>query len=483
MPGDLQMLWRAEDPKQYHVEYAYSCMGYEIAGALGIKMAAPEREVYALVGDGSYLMMAQEIVTAVSENIKLIIVIVQNHGFSSIGALSESLGSQRFGTYYRYRNDETGLLDGATLPIDLAANAESLGADVIRVKTHRRVPRRAGCGPAPRPHHRRAHRHRPAGPGARPPSRWWDVPVSEVAAAGQHPPGPQDLRGAQGRAAAPVHRPPRRSRLMTRPVPAAAGDGARLLGRLVPRGPAPGGLAAVPRRGGEGRLPLHRARPAGLPAPGPGPAARRAGQPRPDGQRRHRVRRPAQGQGGPGQGDRGLRPGGAAAGRGRREVPGAPARAVHRHALRRGHRGRRPGRRAVAEPGLRHQRAGPGDQGGVRGGAGVPPARGHPRGHPGADRAVPVRHRPAVREPVPGHRAHLLLPRRQRADHRAVPGTDHLRAPQAGRPGGPGPGGGGEHAAVRGGEARRDGRAALRRAAPCRRCWTRWPSWTGTCTA
>ena len=81
MPGDLQMLWRAQDPKQYHVEYAFSCMGYEIAGALGIKMAAPEREVYSLVGDGSYLMMAQEIVTAVSEGIKLIIVIVQNHGF------------------------------------------------------------------------------------------------------------------------------------------------------------------------------------------------------------------------------------------------------------------------------------------------------------------------------------------------------------------------------------------------------------------
>ena len=135
MPGDLQMLWRAQDPKQYHVEYAFSCMGYEIAGALGIKMAAPEREVYSLVGDGSYLMMAQEIVTAVSEGIKLIIVIVQNHGFSSIGSLSESLGSQRFGTSYRYRNPDTGLLDGDKLPIDLAANAESLGADVIRVKT------------------------------------------------------------------------------------------------------------------------------------------------------------------------------------------------------------------------------------------------------------------------------------------------------------------------------------------------------------
>ena len=103
MPGDLQMLWRARDAKQYHVEYAYSCMGYEIAGALGVKMAAPEREVFALVGDGSYLMMSQEIVTAVSEGIKLNLVIVQNHGFASIGALSESVGSQRFGTAYRYR--------------------------------------------------------------------------------------------------------------------------------------------------------------------------------------------------------------------------------------------------------------------------------------------------------------------------------------------------------------------------------------------
>ena len=148
LPGDLQMLWRAQDPKQYHVEYAYSCMGYEIAGALGIKMAAPDREVYSLVGDGSYLMMAQEIVTAVSEGIKLIIVIIQNHGFSSIGALSESLGSQRFGTSYRYRNPDSGLLDGDTLPVDLALNAESLGADVIRVKTIENSARRL-IRPAP----------------------------------------------------------------------------------------------------------------------------------------------------------------------------------------------------------------------------------------------------------------------------------------------------------------------------------------------
>jgi 3D-(3,5/4)-trihydroxycyclohexane-1,2-dione acylhydrolase (decyclizing) len=185
MPGDLQMLWRARDPKQYHVEYAYSCMGYEIAGALGIKMAARsdpagDREVFALVGDGSYLMMASEIVTAVSEGIKLNLVIVQNHGFASIGALSESLGSQRFGTSYRYRNPETGQLDGAKLPVDLAANAESLGADVIRVRTieeFREAIHRARAAD------RTTAIHIETDPLAPVPSSesWWDVPVSEVA--------------------------------------------------------------------------------------------------------------------------------------------------------------------------------------------------------------------------------------------------------------------------------------------------------------
>jgi 3D-(3,5/4)-trihydroxycyclohexane-1,2-dione acylhydrolase (decyclizing) len=135
MPGDLQLLWRARDPKQYHVEYGYSCMGYEIAGGLGAKLAAPDREVFVLVGDGSYLMMAQEIVTAVAERIKLTIVLVDNRGFASIGSLSESLGSQRFGTSYRYRNPDTGLLDGDALPVDFAANAASLGADVLRART------------------------------------------------------------------------------------------------------------------------------------------------------------------------------------------------------------------------------------------------------------------------------------------------------------------------------------------------------------
>jgi 3D-(3,5/4)-trihydroxycyclohexane-1,2-dione acylhydrolase (decyclizing) len=180
MPGDLQMLWRARDAKQYHVEYGYSCMGYEIAGALGIKMAAPDREVIALVGDGSYLMMSQEIVTAVSEGIKLLIVLVQNHGFSSIGSLSESLGSQRFGTRYRFRNRETGMLDGDYLPVDLAANAESLGADVLRARTIQEF--REAFVKA-RAAERTTVVYVETDPLAPVPSSesWWDVPVSEVA--------------------------------------------------------------------------------------------------------------------------------------------------------------------------------------------------------------------------------------------------------------------------------------------------------------
>ncbi|HLU58503.1 MAG TPA: 3D-(3,5/4)-trihydroxycyclohexane-1,2-dione acylhydrolase (decyclizing) [Pseudonocardia sp.] len=180
MPGDLQRLWRAKDAKQYHVEYAYSCMGYEIAGAVGVKMAAPDREVFALVGDGSYLMMASELVTAVAEGIKINIVIVQNHGFASIGSLSESVGSQRFGTSYRYRNPESGLLDGPTLPVDLAANAESLGADVIRVRTIEEFREAIARS---RASDRTTAIHIETDPLAPAPDSdsWWDVPVAEVA--------------------------------------------------------------------------------------------------------------------------------------------------------------------------------------------------------------------------------------------------------------------------------------------------------------
>jgi 3D-(3,5/4)-trihydroxycyclohexane-1,2-dione acylhydrolase (decyclizing) len=140
MPGELHKLWRTLDPKGYHVEYGYSCMGYEIAGGLGVKMAAPDREVYVLVGDGSYLMLSSEIVTAIQEGIKLTIVAVDNHGFNSIGGLSRSLGTDGFGTQYRFRKDGSIGLDGeaspgATLPVDLVANAQSLGAHALRVRS------------------------------------------------------------------------------------------------------------------------------------------------------------------------------------------------------------------------------------------------------------------------------------------------------------------------------------------------------------
>ena len=141
LPGDLHKLWRARHPKNYHMEYGYSCMGYEIAGGLGAKMAAPERDVYVMVGDGSYLMMNSEIVTSIQENYKLILVLLDNHGFKSIGSLSRSLGQDGFGTRYTYpRNgvlpgDEGGS-DVQALPVDLAANARSLGAHVIECKTY-----------------------------------------------------------------------------------------------------------------------------------------------------------------------------------------------------------------------------------------------------------------------------------------------------------------------------------------------------------
>ncbi|PYX66473.1 MAG: 3D-(3,5/4)-trihydroxycyclohexane-1,2-dione acylhydrolase (decyclizing), partial [Acidobacteria bacterium] len=117
----------------YHMEYGYSCMGYEIAGGLGVKMAHPNREVYVLVGDGSYLMMAQEIVTAVQEDLKLNIVLLDNHGFSSIGGLSRGCGNQGMGTEYRYRSN--GKYEGDILLVDFAGNAASLGAWTARART------------------------------------------------------------------------------------------------------------------------------------------------------------------------------------------------------------------------------------------------------------------------------------------------------------------------------------------------------------
>ena len=134
LPGDLHKLWRTRDPKGFHLEYGYSCMGYEIAGGLGAKMADPSREVFVMVGDGSYLMMSQEIVTSIQEGYKLMIILINNNGYASIGGLSRSLGSDGFGTHYKYRNQATGELTGTHLPVDLATNAESLGATVLRTK-------------------------------------------------------------------------------------------------------------------------------------------------------------------------------------------------------------------------------------------------------------------------------------------------------------------------------------------------------------
>ena len=131
LPGDLHKLWRTLDPKGFHLEYGYSTMGYEVAGGLGAKMAAPDREVYIMVGDGNYLMMNHEIVTSVQEGYKLSIILLNNNGFASIGGLSESLGGKRFGTRYRYRDEKSGQLDGECLPVNFAQNAESLGAFVI----------------------------------------------------------------------------------------------------------------------------------------------------------------------------------------------------------------------------------------------------------------------------------------------------------------------------------------------------------------
>jgi 3D-(3,5/4)-trihydroxycyclohexane-1,2-dione acylhydrolase (decyclizing) len=179
LPGDLHKLWRARDPKGYHLEYGYSCMGYEIAGGLGVKMADPTRDVYVMVGDGSYLMMSSEIVTSIQEGYKLNIIVLDNHGFSSIGGLSQSVGSSGFGTDYRYRGSETGQLDGEYLPVDLAANAASLGAHTIRAVSNQDFERALEDA--------RKQDHTTVivvevdkemrVPGY---ESWWDVPVAEV---------------------------------------------------------------------------------------------------------------------------------------------------------------------------------------------------------------------------------------------------------------------------------------------------------------
>jgi 3D-(3,5/4)-trihydroxycyclohexane-1,2-dione acylhydrolase (decyclizing) len=185
MPGDLHKLWRTRDAKGYHVEYGYSTMGYEIAGGLGVKLADPSREVYVLVGDGSYLMMAQEIVTSIQERLKLNVVLVDNEGFASIGGLSRSKGTAGFGTRYRYRSDgslgdDAAHSNGEPLPVDLALNAQGLGAHVIRTRS---IEELRDALLAAKSIDRTVVIYVPVDRYEGVPSyeSWWEVPVAEVA--------------------------------------------------------------------------------------------------------------------------------------------------------------------------------------------------------------------------------------------------------------------------------------------------------------
>ena len=181
LPGDLHRLWRTRDPKGFHVEYGYSCMGYEVAGGLGVKLAAPDREVVVMVGDGSWLMLSSELVTAVQERVPLVVVLIQNHGFQSIGALSESVGSQRLGTRYRFRT-ESGRLDGDLLPVDLAATAEGMGARVVRATSVAELRDALETVLTDPGRDRPVVIHIETDPFVPAPSGggWWDVPIAEV---------------------------------------------------------------------------------------------------------------------------------------------------------------------------------------------------------------------------------------------------------------------------------------------------------------
>ncbi|WP_330467737.1 3D-(3,5/4)-trihydroxycyclohexane-1,2-dione acylhydrolase (decyclizing) [Streptomyces longwoodensis] len=182
LPGDLHKLWRARSRDQYHLEYGYSCMGYEIPAAIGVKLAAPERNVWALVGDGTYLMMPTEIVTAVQEGVAIKVLLLQNHGYASIGGLSEETGGERYGTAYRYRAAD-GTFSGEPLPVDLAANAASLGMRVLRARTVgelRAALAEARAADTPTCVYVETETADTVS-GAPPAQAWWDVPVAETA--------------------------------------------------------------------------------------------------------------------------------------------------------------------------------------------------------------------------------------------------------------------------------------------------------------
>ncbi|MEV7844513.1 3D-(3,5/4)-trihydroxycyclohexane-1,2-dione acylhydrolase (decyclizing) [Streptomyces cyaneofuscatus] len=187
LPGDLHKLWRTRSRDQYHVEYGYSCMGYEIPAAIGVLLATEAqghegRPVWALVGDGTYLMNPTEIVTAVQENLPLRLLILQNHGYASIGGLSEAVGGERFGTAYRHRDPDGGFT-GPPLPVDLAANAASLGMRVLRATTVDDLRKAlAEARSAEGPTCVYVETETPDTVSGPPPAQaWWDVPVAETA--------------------------------------------------------------------------------------------------------------------------------------------------------------------------------------------------------------------------------------------------------------------------------------------------------------
>ncbi|MGO1538899.1 MAG: 3D-(3,5/4)-trihydroxycyclohexane-1,2-dione acylhydrolase (decyclizing) [Leucobacter sp.] len=188
LPGDLHKLWRVRDPLGYHVEYAYSCMGYEIAGGLGAKRglvaAGDDRDVIVMVGDGSYLMLNTELVTAVAEGIKIIVILLQNHGYASIGHLSETVGSERFGTWYRSYDEEARNFQGdEVLPVDLAMNARSYGMDVIEVDpSPNAIADLQSAIATAKASDRSTFIHLNSDPLLYAPdgAGWWDVPVAQV---------------------------------------------------------------------------------------------------------------------------------------------------------------------------------------------------------------------------------------------------------------------------------------------------------------
>ncbi|MCY9697218.1 3D-(3,5/4)-trihydroxycyclohexane-1,2-dione acylhydrolase (decyclizing) [Paenibacillus alginolyticus] len=135
LPGDLHRLWRSSEPKTYHMEYGFSCMGYEVSGAFGAALAEPNREVYAVVGDGSYLMLHSEMVTSLQEGRKFTVLLFDNHGFQCIHNLQRGHGSDGFGNEFRYREAASGKLTGEYMPINFAAHARSLGLKAYKAST------------------------------------------------------------------------------------------------------------------------------------------------------------------------------------------------------------------------------------------------------------------------------------------------------------------------------------------------------------